>query len=332
MPGQQVMPDIYYIILDAYGRSDVFADVYGFDNGDFIDALASLGFYVAPESRSNYMLTKLSIPSSLNMQHLNGLSWAEIRALPGMTSVENTYSGRIAAALGYKHQKAISTIEPDVDSSASERAKRIILSDFSAMLLNSTLARPSGIQRLWAKQGSEFFEANLRSLMDIPQDPDLTFTLAYSMPPRPPYIFDRDGRVRPKTSYLFRGNVWQKKDLYIDQLIYVNQVVEEVMRAILERSATEPIIIIQGDHGPSSEHDVRAPNPSDLAIFERIGILNAYYFPEYCRSSLYPTVTPVNSFRLAFDACLGTDLGLSPDTSYWSVDSGQIDQFTPIEP
>src|SRR5688572_17659251 len=40
-------PDIYYIILDAYTRSDVMKDDYGYDNSAFIDSLQDMGFYVA---------------------------------------------------------------------------------------------------------------------------------------------------------------------------------------------------------------------------------------------------------------------------------------------
>ncbi len=37
------LPDIYYIILDAYARQDTLKEVYGYDNSDFID-------YLTPES------------------------------------------------------------------------------------------------------------------------------------------------------------------------------------------------------------------------------------------------------------------------------------------
>ena len=47
-------PDIYYIILDGYARSDILQEIYNYDNSDFIDALKSRGFYVAEDSRSNY--------------------------------------------------------------------------------------------------------------------------------------------------------------------------------------------------------------------------------------------------------------------------------------
>jgi hypothetical protein len=40
-------PDVYYIILDGYGRQDVLQREYGFDNSEFINALQSRAFYVA---------------------------------------------------------------------------------------------------------------------------------------------------------------------------------------------------------------------------------------------------------------------------------------------
>ena len=46
-------------------------------------------------------------------------------------------------------------------------------------------------------------------------------------------------------------------------------------------------------------------------------ILNAYYFPDG-RESLYPSITPVNTFRMIFNAYLGTSLEILPDESYYS--------------
>ena len=70
---QSQPPDIYYIILDAYSRDDVLQDFYQYDNGPFISELEALGFYVARCSRSNYASTRLSLPSSLNMDYIDNL-------------------------------------------------------------------------------------------------------------------------------------------------------------------------------------------------------------------------------------------------------------------
>jgi hypothetical protein len=62
------LPDIYYIILDRYARSDYMSEVIGLDNSEFIAFLESEGFYVAAESRSNHNWT-YSIPSLILEPH-----------------------------------------------------------------------------------------------------------------------------------------------------------------------------------------------------------------------------------------------------------------------
>jgi hypothetical protein len=47
-----------------------------------------------------------------------------------------------------------------------------------------------------------------------------------------------------------------------------------------------------------------------------MGILNAYYLPGTGQAGLYPSITPVNSFRVVFNAYFGTDLPILPDRSY----------------
>lgn len=45
-------PDIYYFILDAFGRSDTLKEVYDFDNSSFIDGLKQSGGFVVPSGSS----------------------------------------------------------------------------------------------------------------------------------------------------------------------------------------------------------------------------------------------------------------------------------------
>ncbi|MFQ5717871.1 MAG: hypothetical protein ACE5GQ_12335, partial [Nitrospinales bacterium] len=67
-------PDIYYIILDAYGREDVLKEFYGYDNSEFIGFLKDRGFHIARKSRSNYPVTVPSLASSLNMNYVDRLA------------------------------------------------------------------------------------------------------------------------------------------------------------------------------------------------------------------------------------------------------------------
>lgn len=66
-------PDIYYIILDGFARSDTLQNLYGYDNSDFLQGLEDRGFYIAAQSYSNYSQTRLSLASSMNLRYLDGL-------------------------------------------------------------------------------------------------------------------------------------------------------------------------------------------------------------------------------------------------------------------
>ena len=75
MVSSDQMPDIYFIILDAYPRDGSPAS---FDNSEFISDLEDRGFYVDPQARSNYTSTASSILSSLYMSHLDRIvDWGE---------------------------------------------------------------------------------------------------------------------------------------------------------------------------------------------------------------------------------------------------------------
>jgi hypothetical protein len=80
----------------------------------------------------------------------------------------------------------------------------------------------------------------------------------------------------------------------------------EAIDTIFEESEISPIIIIQGDHGPWLQ-------PKN----KRMWILNAYYLPGH-NEELYPTISPVNSFRLVFDAYFEGNYDLLDDVSFFS--------------
>jgi hypothetical protein len=65
--------DVYYIILDMYGRSDALKDLYSCDNSGFIRGLERRGFYVADQSLSNYPGTMPSLASSLNTSYVQDI-------------------------------------------------------------------------------------------------------------------------------------------------------------------------------------------------------------------------------------------------------------------
>ncbi len=73
-------PDIYYLIFDGFGGSEILTDIFDTDILEFIDQLEERGFYVAAGSKPNYSQTICSLPSSLNITYLDELSRNENRS------------------------------------------------------------------------------------------------------------------------------------------------------------------------------------------------------------------------------------------------------------
>jgi hypothetical protein len=139
--------------------------------------------------------------------------------------------------------------------------------------------------------------------------------------------------VCPHPPFVFVGKDWQQKidysatndvlgrDLTREQFIagyrgqveYTNTRMHEVVDRLLARPGPRPIIIVQGDHGPNLG---RIDNREIMVPHERMSILDAYYVPENIRGNLYPTITPVNSFRIILNGLLGTNYEKVADDSY----------------
>ncbi|MFY7953722.1 MAG: hypothetical protein ACOVT5_14560, partial [Armatimonadaceae bacterium] len=66
-------PDVFVIVLDAYGRDDALERYLGIDNRTFVEELRRRGFTVARHSQSNYNQTLLSLSSMMSMDYVQSL-------------------------------------------------------------------------------------------------------------------------------------------------------------------------------------------------------------------------------------------------------------------
>jgi len=103
------------------------------------------------------------------------------------------------------------------------------------------------------------------------------------------------------------------KDDYLEQLIYVNQPVTNLVADILAKSKTPPIIVLQGDHG---FRFLQGTNQTS----EAMTILNAYHLPGAQPDWVYEGTTPVNSFRMIFNHYFGTHYSYHPDVQLGDKD------------
>jgi hypothetical protein len=337
-----VPPDVYYIILDGYGRQDALQDVFGYDNAGFIKELEALGFYVAKDARSNYIRTVVSLASSLNLNYLN---FAEDAAgsystnyLPLMDLIQHNQARTLLEQAGYT-TVAISSDYSFTDWKDADRYLFPFKHD-----LNELERFFYGSSALGAFYDPEYpFTQSLRSILPIPsygtrrekirfafsqlkQVPSIAgpkFVFAHLIAPHPPFVFDAEGNsvdmqrpYNPGDGEGFRGSFEEYGSLYSQQLQFVNSQILDSIRAILQGSSRPPVIIIQGDHGSGSL--LNNSSVEESCMYERSSILNAYYMPEGKTDILYPEITPVNSFRVIFNTYFGAEYPLLPDRTYYT--------------
>jgi hypothetical protein len=159
---------------------------------------------------------------------------------------------------------------------------------------------------------------NLGQIADLPGP---KFVFAHIVAPHAPYLFTADGEpVRPDGPFTLvepgvsSGGIG-KAARYRDQARVTRQI-EDTIEAILRDSSSQPILILQSDHGSGAGEEWEGPQAPGLE--QRASILNAYLVPSSCQDSLYASITPVNSFRVVFDCVFGASLLLKPDHTYYS--------------
>jgi hypothetical protein len=322
----QTKPDIYYIILDRYASASALAEKHGFDNSEFLDYLSSKGFFVASDSHANYAFTEYSLASSLNMEYLDTLSQDvgedSTDEEPLYDLIQDYEVCRLLKPPGYEYIHVGSWWEPTrsnkyADININRDAQ---LSEFSMTLLRNTVLDPIGTSLgLWGDPRKAQYERvryEFGKLAEVPERTGSTFVFAHFIVPHPDFVFNSDGSfLTPELAAQRTADAE-----YIDQLIAVNKMVETLIDRLLADSKTPPVIILQGDEGDvpwdTDWNNVNWDQVTDKELREETGILNAYYLPGTDGNTLYPFMTPVNSFRQVFNLYFDAKLELLPDRSY----------------
>ena len=316
-------PDVYYFILDSYGRQDLLQRAYRYDNSEFIEGLRARGFYVAECSQSNYIRTELSVGSSLNMSYLQDLDpafspesikrrilWDSLKHSAVRYNFETMGYTTIAFATGY----AWSELD-DADLFFTPPPLSSGMTEFETLFMQTTLALHAedlGWIDLDEIVGQNFRDRTLLvfdSMDEIARMPEPTFAYVHVISPHPPFVFGPDGEHTNPAAF-WNENKQYPAGLYAEgyqnQLTFLNQKVLDAVDTLIAESKTPPIIILQGDHGPWHQ-------PRD----RRFWILNAYYLPGH-QDKLFSKISPVNTFRYIFNAYFGGNYDMLPNVSYYS--------------
>lgn len=292
------MPDIYYIILDAYASDTVLSAIYRYYENSLTYFLKQKEFVLSPSSRTNYISTASSLSSSLNYMYLD--SDKKI----GHNIIYRNKVCRYLKERGYTivHVRSGYSVTRD-----NYDADHIIsfenLNEFERTLLHYSIFR---LDDLLGYIRYRTLKEQIKVMYDVFNIKGPKFVFLHIVSPHPPYVCDEGGSFKstPRITDVW----WEPKKDYLIQLKYVNSEIVKYVSAILNQSHRKSIIIIQSDHGPWIQ------SASFEEIYEaRSRILNAYYIPFEWKKNLYPNVTPVNSFRIIFNGLFNDSLPLLKD-------------------
>jgi hypothetical protein len=313
------LPDIYWVILDGYTRSDVLRSDYNYDDTTMIDGLEDLGFYVAKCSQSNYPNTVYSLTSAINLNYLQDFldnldilpSWASstlIRTLRNygyqIITFKNSVRGHFDLGEDVLIQRAGKTV-PGIGLFGN-------LTEFELLVFNTSILRVfkdgEGLFGDDFSRNASYNEHYFQTIFNIDSAQNLSnygspkFVLLHIIAPHDPYVFSPDGKYS-------NANIGNQIKGYATNVEYLGNTIPNALGNIIENSDSPPIIIIQGDHGPTGTKS--ADN--------RMKILNAFYFPdEIPYTSLYPEISPVNNFRVLLNSYFDGKYPLLDDKAYYT--------------
>lgn len=324
-------PDIYYIIMDRYANENVLKKYYNYDNSEFINFLKEKGFYIADESFTNYPKTLLSLASSLNIEHITYLTEKYGKKYqsytPAYKLITNNKVARTLMSQGYKYYYFGDWWEPTRKSEIADKNINLFLNsdEFTRKFFETSALyaiKNEYIKKTFFSYSHDKIYENMQYKFDmlktIASENSPKFVFVHMLMPHYPYIFDKDCNQKKDIEGV------NEQEQYIDQLTCTNKLLITTIAGILNSYKRPPVIILQSDEGPfyfkemrRSGEGVKWTDVSDKSIEIHMKILNAYLMPEATATSFYPSLSPVNTFRILFNTYFKTNFKLLEDTSYF---------------
>ncbi len=332
------LPDIYFIVLDAHTSSAVLREMFGYDNSEVITELQEMGFYLADCSQANYARTEFSLSSTLNINYLHEF----LENYNQLPDYEHSYTLQFLDHFGYQTIKFETQADHNLSFGediylAREREIGKMFNVFPFTKMNAYEAEL--IQTTWLQpvltlilnfnellpadwvldvKTAKYYENYnqvfyiLEELGNVPyldvEGPK--FVYAHFLVPHEPYIFHPSGRYE----YHNRNEEYQIG--YANNAEFIDSRLPNLLKKIIDRSGTPPIIIVMGDHGPVGKYPI-----------ENLPILNLYFLPNDGERELYPSISPVNTFRVIFNYYFNADLEILKDVSYLGEELGSFSVY-----
>jgi hypothetical protein len=334
------LPDVYIIILDAFGRADKLSEIYGVDLSALTAHLERRGFAVARRADANYNQTSLSLAALLNSDYVHNLLPREKRTFSNRKDLNRLVrENRVVRRLREKGYRLVTLAggselavqaDPDVNYTGG------VLNEFQATLVATTplpalasLFRGGRADALDPyAQHRHGVRYQLEKLPHVRAEPGPKVVFAHILTPHPPFVIGPDGEdLTPAYEY----NVGERYAWdgyvrgYAGQATWLARQLPGIVDGILAASRRPPVILIMGDHGPASRwiahwKDTGSFETSDpQTIAERMAIFLALLLPPGPGGGIGNDVTPVNVFPVVFARIFGESQPLKDDHSWFST-------------
>ena len=334
-PGR-VVPGVRQVRRDAGA-----GELYGYDNGPFLDALRDRGFVVAEGATANYLKTAHSLASSLNMDELDADALAAEATTPDDWTPLYRRLQTSHAVERFLHDRGYRYLHLGLRRGATytnDAADVVFLlgntTEFSAVLADTTIL--VALQQLLpgelATGTSAIYPAQtlfqLDKLEEIADAPGLNFVFAHLLLPHPPYAFNADGSRVTAEQRASRT----EDEQYLEQLQFANaRILQLLDRMHAGPPESWPIVVIAADEGPfppryaADEVGFAWLEATPEELLRKFSILTAISVPGVDAAGLAAagfsdTTTPVNLLRAVFNAAFDAGLPMLPERNWVFVD------------
>lgn len=322
-------PDIFFIVLDEYTSSKCLKEEFNYDNKEIDSLLNASRFYTSYLSKSNYNATPYSLASTFNMQYLRyGLEEHIINSkffLQAIHTFEQNELINFLRKQGYTIKNYGCLKLEGVSMDTNPYFYKLDYDQIDSRTLYSRIQRDisynwqsknifTGEFKIPSKYISSkqyhFFRndynyTKLISELSISENTP-RFIYAHLILPHEPFYLNEDGSfVSDKQIILKQQDL---KEAYLNQLKYCNKLFKKIIRLASDTGFKNRVVIIEGDHGFRDYKD-----PSKLE--REFDNLNCYYFSDHDYRTLYPGISPINSFRVVLNKYFAQSLPMLKDST-----------------
>jgi hypothetical protein len=322
-------PDVYLFLLDEYAGKAQLKEDFNYDLSNFENELKQRGLLVPEKSYSNYPTTLISEAALLNMNYFDFLT-AEVgpdskdRRLVYKIIDQNNVM-KLFKKNGYKITSFYGGEGAKGDPLLVDtKLCNIGLIDYDLLknLVNTYVPISYFNDNILFRNQYEKLECAFTEIPNFEKDNKIpNFYYAHLLLPHAPYIYNEQGE-----RVTFSGNP-NDKNAYLEQLIFTNKKMLELIDSIQSRSP-DSVIIIVSDHG--YRPDINWENPKNIDYIRGFNIIHAFYYPDK-EVELPDDSSNVNVFRIFFNLYFDTDYEILENRHIWYL----IDQpynFIEISP